>query len=63
MNEYILLFSTIFAIVALKFTWNWIKVKIYLLSFNRNDLSSFMMTITYILSKQDIESMIKNKGL
>jgi len=58
--ELVLLVGFIFIFYIFKFIWNWIKVKIYLISFGSSK-NSFLMTITYMMSKKDIETIIKNK--
>ena len=50
-------------ILIIKFIWNWIKVKFILLALGDTgkDKNSFLVTIAYILSKKDIENIVKNK--
>ena len=50
-------------ILIIKFIWNWIKVKFILLALGDigKDKNSFLVTIAYILSKKDIENIVKNK--
>ena len=57
-----LIILIIFSIFIIKFIWSWIKVKIYLISF-KMDNNSFLMTLTYIMSKQDIKTILENKGM
>jgi hypothetical protein len=44
----------------ISFIWNWIKVKIYLISF-KMDNNSFLMTITYMMSKKDIKTLLNDQ--
>ena len=57
-----LIILIIFSVFIIKFIWSWIKVKIYLISF-KMDNNSFLMTLTYIMSKQDIKTILENKGM
>ena len=48
----------IFIIIAIvKFFWTWIKVKIFLVSM-RSDKNSFLVTISYLLFKNELSSFI-----
>jgi len=51
-------------ILIIKFIWNWIKVKFILLALGDTGKgkNSFLITIVYMLSKKEIENIVKNKG-
>ena len=50
-------------ILIIKFIWNWIKVKFILLALGDTGKgkNSFLITIVYMLSKKEIENIVKNK--
>ena len=51
-------------ILIVNFIWNWIKVKFILLALGDTGKgkNSFFLTIVYMLSKKEIENIVKNKG-
>ena len=61
MGEYIILILLTSAILIIKFIWNWIKVKFVLLALGDTgkDKNSFFLTIVYMLSKKEIENIVK----
>jgi len=63
MGEYIILILLMSGILIIRFIWNWIKVKFILFSIGDigKDKNSFLITIVYILSKKEIENIVKNK--